>query len=208
MNVKRTLRAGTLLIFLIALVDGSIGFQNGKNSVSPAAPKASPASLFQEGDLLRRQGDYDKSAAVFSRCLEASRKEGKTALELDTLLSLGLVYWNTGKLQESTDYYTKALALAQKVSDKKKEEMCSAFLKIYHLYQEGKEFRSSKQLKLAMDRFQEAIALSREIKSSDHEAKCLRQLSVLYWDRADYREFYKLNELAVKTSISIGNKKE
>ena len=76
--------------------------------------------------------------------------------------------------------------------------MCSAFLKIYRLYQEGKGFRSSKQPNMATDRFQEAIALSREIKSPDHEVKCLRQLSVLYWDQADYREFYKLNELAAK----------
>jgi CHAT domain-containing protein/Tfp pilus assembly protein PilF len=208
MNVKRTLRAGTLLIFLIALVDDSIGLQNGKNFVSPGVPKVSPAGLFQEGDRLRRQGEYDQSAAILSRCLEVSRKEGQAVLELDSLLSLGLVYWNTGKLQESTDYYEKALALAQKISDKKKEEMSSAFLKIYRLYQEGKGFRSSKQPNMAMDRFQEAIALSREIKSPDHEVKCLRQFSVLYWDRADYREFYKLNELAVKISISICNKKE
>jgi len=207
-DVKRTLRAGSLLIFLIALAESLIGFQNAKNFVSPGAPKVSPAGLFQEGDRLRRQGEYDKSAAVLSRCLEVSRKEGQAGLELDSLLSLGLVYWNTGKLQESTDYYAKALALAQKVSDKKKEEMCSAFLQIYRLYQEGKGFRSFKQLNMAMDRFQEAIALSREIKSPDHEAKCLRQLSVSYWDQADYRVFYKLNELAAKISISIGNKKE
>ena len=206
--MKRILQAGTLLIFLIALTDSSIGFQNDKDSISPAAPKASPAGLFQEGDRLRRQGEYDKSAAVLSRCLEVSRKEGQAVLELDSLLSLGLVYWNTGKLQESTDYYTKALALARKVSDKKKEEMCSAFLKIYRLYQEGKGFRSSKQLNIAIDRFQEAIALSREIKSLDHEVKCLRQFSALYWDQAEYREFYKLNEVAVKIAISISNKKE
>ena len=167
-DVKRILRAGTLLIFLIALTDSSIGFQNRKNFVSPGAPKASPASLFQEGDRLRRQGEYERSAAVLSKCLEASRKEGQAVLELDSLINLGLVYWNTGKLQESTDYYTKALALARKVSDKKKEEMCAAFLKIHRLYQEGKGFRSSKQLNMAMDRFQKAIALSMEIKSPDH----------------------------------------
>ncbi|TRZ92879.1 CHAT domain-containing protein [bacterium] len=207
-DVKRTLRAGSLLIFLIALANSSIGFQNGRNSVSPAAPIASPAGLFQEGDRLRRQGEYDKSATVLSQCLEVSRKEGQAVLELDSLLSLGLVYWNTGKLQESSEYYEKALALAQKVSDKKKEEMSSAFLKIFRLYQEGKDFRSSKQLNMAINRFQEAIALSREIKSPDHEAKCLRQFSVLYWDQADYKKFFKLNELAVKLSISIGNKKE
>jgi len=205
---KRTSWAGGLLILTIALTGGASGFQNRNNSVSAATPKPSSAGLFQEGDRLRRQGDYESSAAVLSRCLEASRKEGNSTLELDSLQNLGLVYWNNGKLQESTDYYTKALALAQKLSDKKKEEMCSAFLKIYRLYQEAKGFRSSKQLKMATDRFQEAIALSRDIKSPDHEAKCLRQLSAIYWEQADYREFYKLNELAVKISVSIGNKKE
>ena len=140
MNVKRTLQTGTLLLFLVTLTYGSSAFQNDKNFVSPGTTKVSPASLFQEGDRLRRQGEYDKSAAILSRCLEVSRKEGQAGLELDSLLSLGLVYWNTGKLQESTEYYAKALALAQKVSDKKKEEMSSAFLKIYRLYQEGKEF--------------------------------------------------------------------
>ena len=205
---KRIFRAGSSLVILITLAGSSIGFQNGNNFVSSRIPKVSPADLFQEGDRLRRQGDYEKSAVTLFRCLEASREEGTAALELNTLLSLGLVYWNTGKLQESTDYYAKALALAQKLSDKKKEEMCSAFLNIYRLYQEAKEFRSSKQPNRAMDRFKEAIALSREINSPEHEAKCLRQLSSLYWEQADYKEFYRLNELAVKISISIGNKKE
>ena len=87
--MKRILQAGTLLLFLVALTYGSISYQDGKNSVSPAG-------LFQEGDRLRRQGEYDKSAAILSRCLKESRKEGQAVLELDSLLSLGLVYWNTG----------------------------------------------------------------------------------------------------------------
>lgn len=194
----------TVLLFSL-LVNSNAG------QVQPRTANQSQSLLFssfREGEILRIRGEYGKALPVFMNCLKLASILGDHRTELDILLGLALANWNIGNLKESSEYYIRALALAKRNSDIDKADLCIACLDIFRLYQEGKTLRSSDKLPLAILSFNKAIDYARKIHSPDHEAKCLRQLSVIYWDQNDYKEFFSLNNRGLKLSILINNKKE
>ena len=101
--------------------------------------------------------------------------------EGEVLIKLGLLYWNIGKLKVSSQYYNDALSIAQKNGLKKLKEECENALIIYSLYNQGKKYRSAGDTQKSIESFENAIKLSRSMKSSEHELKCLRLLSSVYW---------------------------
>ncbi len=170
--------------------------------------KPTQETLFQEGQLLLNRGDYDQSISVYMRSLHFSRQNSNKEIELDTMIGLGRAYWNAGNLAESTDFYRTALALAKRLEKAQTENYCALCLDIYKYYQQGKESRSAGRYREAIDSFNKAIVISQEAKSQDHEVKCLRQLSVIYWEQGNIKEFFTLNSKALDISVTLNNKKE
>jgi len=158
--------------------------------------KPTPETLFQEGEQFRQKGDYDKSIAAYIKSLRLLTQKKNGDIELEAMIGLGLAYWNAGSLNESTDFYNRALALAKKLGKDERADYCSLCLEIYKHYQQGKELRSTGHYQEAIDSFNKAILSAREAKSLDHEVKCLRQLSVIYWEQSDLKDFFTLNSNA------------
>ena len=156
----------------------------------------------------RKEGKFDQAIEAFTRALAFTRKMDNKEGEVKCLLNLGLMYWNTGEIDVSSKNYKKALSLTNKINLIDEQEKCTASLEIYRFYKEGKKFRdSTMEYQKSIESFEKAINLARKIRSEDHEVKCLRQLSLIYLELNDLKEFYSLNEKALELAKSLNHRK-
>jgi CHAT domain-containing protein len=118
------------------------------------------------------------------------------------------LYWNIGKLEDSLINYKQAQYLAERYNFEKMQNKCQNAIKIYNLYKEGKGFRETNEYHKSIESFEKAIFLSRELNSKEHEVKCLRQLSITYEDSNNLKEFFYLNQVALKIAQRLNHKKE
>ena len=125
-----------------------------------------------------------------------------------SLGQLGYLYWNTGDLLESTRCFKEALALSKTLADNKFFMIFETALKIHDQYNSGKKFRDKEEYEKAIRVFESAISLSRSIKSPEHEVKCIRQLSLVYYYSGNLMEFNNLNEQVLNISRTINHKTE
>lgn len=165
-------------------------------------------ALLQEGDRQRSVGNYEDANTILENGLLLSRRHKDKTLELTFLLVLGLTNWNSGKLKESKQYYSSALALSSELRDKETELRCIKYLKIFSLYQDGKESRFSELYDNSIASFSSAIEIARDLRSREHELKCLRQLSTTYWALNDYNSFFLLNSRALAIAKEINHRRE
>jgi len=164
--------------------------------------------LFTQAKKLQEDGEFEKSIRFFEKSLNIARKIPSETKECESLIKLGLMYWNTGKLKESSEYYKLTLNLAQNLNLKNLEEKSQKALEIYKLYNEGKNFRRLNEFQKSIENFQQAIHFAKEIKSKEHELKCLRQMSFNYEDLNKLKEFYSENEKALKIAQSLNHRIE
>jgi len=164
--------------------------------------------IFSLGEKFRQEGEYNNSIKYFNDCLDLIHKKSSIKYEPEVLKKLGLLFWNIGQLKDSLNYYLKAKALSQELGIKENERECEFAIDIYKLYNEGKEYRLSSKYQKSIESFKKAIDLAKKIKSPEHELKCLRQMSLNYWDLSNYREFYILNKAALEITKKIKNKKD
>ncbi len=140
--------------------------------------------------------------------LDFARKVGNKEWESKCLIDLGILYWNIGELEGSSDKYKKAMFIAKELNFKKKLEHCQTALEIHRLYQEGKKFRSLGESQKSIESFKRAIGFAREIRSKEHEVKCLRQLSITNWDLNDFKNYLDLHNKALRIAQSLNHRKE
>ena len=185
-----------LLLFLFSPPTNSQTLKQSDDSSAIFSTEYS--QIFLEAEKLQKEGEFEKAIEEFNKSREIAKKLSDKEKECRSLIKLGLLYWNVGKLKLSSQYYSDALAIAKESRLKKLEEKCQNSLKIYLLYNQGKKFRSSGDTKKSIESFENAINLSRIIKSQEHEQKCLRVLSSVYWKLNDFQRFYVLNKEALK----------
>ncbi|MGB2843539.1 MAG: tetratricopeptide repeat protein, partial [Candidatus Aminicenantaceae bacterium] len=166
------------------------------------------ARLFTQAKKLQEDGEFEKSIRFFEKSLNIARKIPSEKKECESLFKLGLMYWNTGKLKESSEYYKLTLKLAQKLNLKNLEEKSRKALEIYKLYEDGKKYWSQSEFEKSIESFQQAIHFAKEIESKEHEHKCLRQMSFNYENLNKLKEFYSLNEKALKIAQSLNHRIE
>jgi CHAT domain-containing protein len=166
------------------------------------------SELFRTGEDLRLKGEYEEAIKQFERALFLAQKTANEEAKLDSLLKLGILYWNIGKLKESTDKYGQALLIAQRLQLKEKTNFCLTMLKIYDYYRKAKDYPSLGNYQKSTDSFKSAIDLAKKIDSKEHELKCLRQLSLNYWDLGNFQQFFLLNKEALLIARELNNKQE
>jgi CHAT domain-containing protein len=166
------------------------------------------SQISSEAEELQHKGEFEKSIEMFSKSREIARKMSDREKEGEALVKLGLLYWNIGKLKESSQYYNDALSIIQKNGLKKLKEECENALRIYSLYNQGKKYRSAGDAQKSIESFEKAVSLSRLTQSKEHEIKCLRQLSVTYWEATKIQEYLFLNEQALAGARIINHRIE
>jgi CHAT domain-containing protein/Tfp pilus assembly protein PilF len=155
--------------------------------------------------MLRNKGNFEQAIQVFVQAIKFANNEKGQVICFE---NLGLLYWNTGNLKDSFNYYKQALLLAQKYDFKKIQSRCQDAIGIYLLYKEGKDFRDLNNYQKSKESFEKAIFISRKSGSKEHEVKCLRQLSLTYEDENNLKEFLHLNQVALKIALSVNLKNE
>lgn len=166
------------------------------------------SQFFTQGEKFRLNGEFEESIRLFEKSLSVAKKITDKKRECESLIKLGLLYWNIGQLKESSVHYEHALKLTQKFNLKSLQKKCQNSLEIYRLYQEGKKLCSSGEYQKSIESFQQAIDLAEKIGSKEHEVKCRRQISYTYWELNKLKKYLSLNKEALKIAQSLKHKKE
>ena len=165
-------------------------------------------SIFEAGFTLRSNGNYKEAINSLMQGFDLAKKIKNIEGQAICLENLGILYWNIGRLEDSLDSYKKALFLAERYNIKELHKRCQSAIEICKLYKEGRDFRASNEHHKSIESFKRAIIISRQSGSQEHELKCLRQLSLSYEDLSNLKEFYYLNEVALKIANNINHKRE
>jgi len=178
------------------------------SSESNSDPKQDFSQYFSQGEQARAQGKYEESIELFKEALASARKNQDHPAEMEALVKIGLLYWNTGELPDSQNFYQQALSAAEKAALTEKKEEIEKYIQIHNLYQDGKEYFSEGNLRESIESFERAIALAKEIQSPEHEVKCLRLLSIRYLELDDFERYKSLNESALEIARRLNHEKE
>jgi len=163
-------------------------------------------SSIDTAERLLKEGDFHRAIGLFKQELKIAKEIDDEYIQVKCYMRLGLLYWNIGQLEESSEFYIKAESLAKKLSLQNELEKCRCALEIYRSYLDGKEYRSLRKYQQSIESFQSAIELARKAGSREHELKCLRHLSITYHRINDFREFRILNEKALEIAQSLNHR--
>jgi len=159
-----------------------------------------------ESDL--ENGNFDSAIGRFKEALDNSREAGDPGAEAACLTKLGLMSWNIGQVPEAIRYYSDAQQKARESGQNDVLDRCRAVLEAISLYNAGKDYRQSNFLQRSVESFERALGISRRIKNEEITVKCLRQLSLTYWQMNDLKSFLLRNEEALESARKIKHKKE
>lgn len=202
-NVSKVFISSILFIIVIVYSNNSIYGQDLNNSLTL---KRTYQEYFDKALKLQSQGEFEQAIELYKNALAQAHKLKDAEKKCDCLLRIGLMNWNMGYMQDSKNIYQSALLIAH---DNDFEDIISKvtdFLAIAELYAEGKNLTYSEYEK-ASDSFQKAINLARKNNSPEHELKCTRLQSNIYYDSGDYAQFKKLNEAALTIAQSLHHNK-
>ena len=203
--------AAAVSILLFSMSQALLPCSNSSSSRIISTSQEEYSEYFSQGEQSRLQGDYEEAIEFFTRALSLSRKNKNSGAEIESLIKLGLLYWNTGKPDDSADFYKKALAIAENAEIGEKKDEIQNYIQIYDLYQAGKGFRDDSfpaEHQKSIESFEKAIALARKIQSKEHELKCLRQLIFTYLELNNLDKFLSLSQSALEIALQINHKQE
>jgi CHAT domain-containing protein/Tfp pilus assembly protein PilF len=203
---KRLLFCSILVCLILAANNYSWDIISPEYSSTTSSDQYS--KLFHEAEEFQKNGEFEKAIEIFTQSREIAKNISDKEKECDALIKLGLLYWNIGKLKISSKYYSDALSLAKENDLKSLEIRCQNVLEIYSLYNQGKKYRSLGDTKKTIESFEKAISLSQSLLSKEHEEKCLRLLSSVYWKLKDFQKFYALNQEALKIALILNHRIE
>ena len=201
---------GIQTALLIPLVVPILGFPQGKTAknTEPFSPGVQFVELLVEADRAGAEGDFEKALELSSQAFSIAQKTSHEEGEMDSLIKQGFLYWNLGRMKESSEAFARALPIAERLQVPDKLKTCSVSLEVYNLYVQGKERRDSGDYQTSIERFKRAVDLARIIRSKGQELKCLRQLSLNYWELKDFQEFLLLNKRGLTIAREINHKQE
>ena len=181
---------------------------NDKTASQSPVIKDNYSEHFKQGENFKLQGNYEKSIQSFKKSLSLIPKNDNEKSKVESLIKLGVLYWNTGELDISLTFYKEALSSAEKAELIEKKKLVLNFIQIYNLYKAGKDCRNKGKHPESIEIFKNAIALAKEIKSEEFEVKCLRQLSVTHIELNDTDKFFSLNKEALRIAKKLKHKRE
>jgi len=201
-----------IIVFVLTLLPVNLPlFSNNLNSSLKEIQTASPekyTEYIKQGESLKQEGQYEKSIELFQKALALSRKSNETKKSYEAFLKLGVLYWNIGRLDESLKFYNEAFDLTKNTALIEKKDEAQNYIQIYTLYQSGKEYRNQGEYNKSIESFEKAVELARQIKSEEHEVKCLRQLSVTYSSSKEQEKFLSTSKEALKIALKLNHIKE
>ena len=195
---------------MFIFVPGQILFPFQDNSATglKSGSEDKYSEYFKKGENLRLQGDYEESMRYFEESLALARKNNNKKDEIESLIKIGLLYWNKGKTSTSSNTLKEALSVIEKAQINEKKDLVSDYVQIYEFYRAGKDNRTKEDYQKSKESFEKALELARRIESKEHELRCLREQSLSHLSLDDIDDFFTLNQKALEIARRIKHTKE
>jgi CHAT domain-containing protein/tetratricopeptide (TPR) repeat protein len=209
-RLRRTLLSCIQTTILFLLIFPIPSFPQGKTTKSTPArtPRIQLVEILAETEKAVSEGKFEEGLELSSQALSIAQKTRDEESEMDSLVQRGFLYWNLGRMKESSEAFARALPIAERLGVAEKKKACSVSLEIYDLYVQGKERRDSGDYQTSIEKFKRAVELAKSIQGKGQELKCLRQLSLNYWELKDFQEFYLLNKRGLAIAQEIKHQQE
>jgi CHAT domain-containing protein/Tfp pilus assembly protein PilF len=149
------------------------------------------------------QGNVAKSLHVYQRALELHRRVQNKRMEVITLLNIGAIY-NSPKSEYSTalDYFKNALMVYSDIPDRTIEDrrVKGAILK-----EVGIVFQSLGRDQQALDKYNDALDISKETYDRQGEGSVLGAIGNLYYSLGQYQTALNFHHKSLSISQDFGN---
>jgi CHAT domain-containing protein/tetratricopeptide (TPR) repeat protein len=161
-----------------------------------------------EADKYESAGDFQAAIRLLEEAHPSIRSRDDQREEFQILFRLGLLNWDIGQLETSAAYYRRAIEIGKSTPYAEDVRIAKIALEIHAFYSTGKNARVPGKYSQSVDAFERAITLAKRIPSQAHELKCLRQLSITYWEMNDLEKYVSLNNQALAIARAIKHRKE
>jgi CHAT domain-containing protein/Tfp pilus assembly protein PilF len=156
----------------------------------------------------RREGNYERALALIDRALSIAQENRREIDVLNCRRERAILFWSLGKIKESSAENTRIIRLAEGLKQSSVADTSKEMIQIADLYDKAKEFRFAANLQESVNEFRLAIQKSRDIGSKEYELKCLRQLSLTYWELEDLQGFFSLNSKGLALAEALNHRLE
>ncbi len=154
-------------------------------------------------------GNYEQASEAFKHAIEISKKKARHDRMAFCFNRLGVIFWNLGRIPDSSRSFQSALINSKRGLPRGPDEkFAMVALRIHDLYGKGKALRSRGDYPGSLLNFEEAVKLAQSIRCQALEEKCLRQMSICYWERNQLNEFFTLNLKAKNIAVELKNRRE
>ncbi len=157
------------------------------------ARKAEADRLRQQGVQQLKSNQFEAALQSFQQALPISQEIKDRLGEAKALVGLGAAYVGLKDISRATPFLQQGLAIAQDIKNPQLEEAAQTLLSLApqaveaeRLIDLGTQQLKSNQFEAALQSFQQALLISREIKSRSGEATSLNNLGLSYLRLGDY----------------------
>ncbi len=197
------------IAILVALLSSPVGSKDTSQSRQAFLTLPQDAvRIYQESEYAFRQGDYERALMGFRKSGALATDKRLCKLKMESLRYEALIQWNLGGIQDSSSLFTKALGLARESSELELLNYSRTALAIIDLYQQAKEHRTKKHFSVSLEKYHKAIELAEQMSCDYFKVKCLRQMSLIYWDQGNLAEYKKANTNALIIAVRENNDRE
>ena len=197
-----------VMIFLLSPCQILLSFQNNSSVSQSFDSEEKYSEYFNQGENFKLQGDYEESIKYFKKALSLARKNNDKKDEIESLIKLGLLYWDNGEMSKSINAFKESLSVVEKAKIDQKKDEVSDYIQIYEFYRSARDYRRQEKYQKSIENFEKAIELARKIESEEHELKCLRELSITHIFLNEIDNFFSLNEDALEIARRIRHRQE
>jgi len=190
----------TIFLFIILLI-----YSHSLMLASSGSEKPVP-SFLSKAESLRLSGKYEKALELLDNPSFKKTINNDPILESRHAMELILNFWDFGQVKDSEKAAKKALSIRGLNADERNR--FEEILRVHLLYNAAKEQRLNSNFESSIKSFEEAITIAKKLGIADFELKCLRQMSLCYWDQNNLDDFYSLNEQAVSIARKLNNRKD
>ncbi len=124
----KLLRRNLLFSIIFILLSATLTISNPVPQIRENAPRMYKSS-FQAGEIFLMEGDYQNAIKEFEKSLNLAEEHRYQEGRILCCMRLGILYWNTGELEESSKLYKKALLLSL-IQSLKSEVMLEEFINL------------------------------------------------------------------------------
>ncbi len=161
-----------------------------------------------QAESFYREGRFEEALKAFLNASAVAEYKGEARKYIGSKYKAGLCYWNLGRTEDSKLEYLRLLKTASGKNLKKEQIEVKKILDVLGLYKLGIELREARDFEKSLHAFQEAIEIADKASKKELKQRIYRQVSIIYWDMNDLKNFYHFNNLSLKLAEQMHHKAE